>query len=66
MTKEQLTNIMSIRRQAREQFEIDFNNVETIEQLASAYAKFAGKLEGILDIIEMQEGEKILWNTQPH
>lgn len=65
MTKEQLSNIKSIRTQAREQFETDFHNVETMEQLVSAYAKFAGKLEGILDIVEMQESE-ILWNTQLH
>lgn len=58
MTKQELNNIIVTRTLARNQFNDDFYNATTLQDLAQAYAKYTGKLEGILDMIELTEHVK--------
>lgn len=53
MTKEELNNIINTRALARKQFNSDFYNATTMQDLVQAYAKYTGKLEGILDMVEL-------------
>lgn len=55
MTKHELNNIINTHSLARKQFNADFYNATNLEDLVQAYAKYAGKLEGILDMVELTE-----------
>lgn len=55
MTKQQLNNIINTRTLARNQFNTDFYNATTMQELVQAYAKYTGKLEGLLDLVEVTE-----------
>lgn len=55
MTKQELNNIINTRSLARNQFNSDFYNATTMQDLVQAYAKYTGKLEGILDMVEVTE-----------
>lgn len=55
MTKQELHDIINTQSLARKQFNSDFYNATNLEDLVQAYAKYTGKLEGILDMIELTE-----------
>lgn len=55
MTKQQLNNIINTRTLARNQFNTDFYNATNLKELVQAYAKYTGKLEGLLDLVEVTE-----------
>lgn len=55
MTKQELQNIINARTLARNQFNSDFYNATTMHDLVQTYAKYTGKLEGILDTVELTE-----------
>ena len=55
MTKQELNNIINTRALARKQFETDFYNATNLQELIQAYAKYTGKLEGTLDMVELTE-----------
>lgn len=55
MTKQQLNNIINTRSLARNQFNSDFYNATNLQELVQAYAKYTGKLEGLLDLVEVTE-----------
>lgn len=55
MTKQQLNNIINTRTVARKQFDSDFYNATNLQELVQAYAKYTGKLEGLLDLVQVTE-----------
>lgn len=55
MTKSELNNIINTQSLARKQFNSDFYNATNLEDLVQAYAKYTGKLEGILDTVQLTE-----------
>lgn len=55
MTKQELNNIINTRTLARKQFNSDFYNAKNLQELVQAYAKYTGKLEGILDMVELTD-----------
>lgn len=55
MTKQELNNIINTRSLARKQFNSDFYNATNLQELVQAYAKYTGKLEGIIDMVELTE-----------
>ena len=55
MTKQELNNIINTRALARRQFNTDFYNATNLQELVQAYAKYTGKLEGILDMVELTD-----------
>lgn len=55
MTKQELNNIINTRALARKQFETDFYNATNLQELIQAYAKYTGKLEGLLDMVELTD-----------
>jgi hypothetical protein len=58
MNKEELKQIIYLRSEAREQFEADFRNAETLQELTQAYATYTGKLEATIDMIEIIQTAK--------
>lgn len=55
MTKQQLNNIINTQTLARKQFNSDFYNATNLQELVQAYAKYTGKLEGLLDLVQLTE-----------
>lgn len=55
MTKQELNNIINTRALARKQFDTDFYNATNLQELIQAYAKYSGKLEGLLDMVELTD-----------
>ena len=55
MTKQELNNIINTRALARRQFNTDFYNANNLQELIQAYAKYTGKLEGLLDMVELTD-----------
>lgn len=55
MTKQELNNIINTQSLARKQFNSDFYNAKNLEDLVQAYAKYTGKLEGLLDMVQLTE-----------
>lgn len=55
MTKQELNNIINARSLARKQFNSDFYSATNLQELVQAYAKYTGKLEGMLDMVELTE-----------
>lgn len=55
MTKQELNNIINTRLLVRKQFETDFYNATNLQELVQAYAKYTGKLEGLLDMVELTD-----------
>ena len=55
MTKQELQNIINTQSLARKQFDSDFYNATNLQELVQAYAKYTGKLEGLLDLVQVTE-----------
>lgn len=55
MTKQELNNIINTQSLARKQFDTDFYNATNLQELIQAYAKYTGKLEGLLDMVELTD-----------
>lgn len=55
MTKQELHNIINTQSLARKQFNSDFYNATNLEDLVQAYAKYTGKLEALLDMVQLTE-----------
>lgn len=55
MTKQELNNIINARALARKQFDTDFYNATNLQELIQAYAKYTGKLDGLLDMVELTD-----------
>lgn len=55
MTKQQLNNIINTQTLARKQFNSDFYNATNLQELVQAYAKYTGKLEGLLVMVQLTE-----------
>lgn len=60
MSKDKVNTIAEARQYAKIRFEAGFQNATTLQELLTAYATYCGTLNGLLDLVEIEEQQKLL------